>query len=76
MTENIITDAMDKLRGAVAIVFPMNLPPYDIIRQEFEGSEDLAGTQVYSSKCESSSCTAVGHWKPPPPNLITPPLNA
>ena len=39
-------DALDKLRGAVLIVYPMNLPPYDPIRLEFEGKEDLTGTQV------------------------------
>lgn len=44
--ENIISDALDKLRGAITIVYPMNLPPYDVIRQEFEGIEDLSGTQV------------------------------
>lgn len=41
-----ISDALDKLRGAVMIVYPMNLPPYDPIRLEFEGQEDLSGTQV------------------------------
>jgi hypothetical protein len=46
MTDAIISDALDKLRGAVTIVYPMNLPPYDVIRQEFEGEEDLSGTQV------------------------------
>ena len=46
MTEDIIGDALDKLRGAVTIVYPMNLPPYDPIRLEFEGTEDLSGTQV------------------------------
>ena len=46
MTEDIIRDALDKLRGAVTIVYPMNLPPYDPIRMEFEGKEDLTGTQV------------------------------
>lgn len=46
LTETIISDALDKLRGAVTIVYPMNLPPYDVIRQEFEGIEDLSGTQV------------------------------
>jgi len=46
MCGGIIGDAMDKLRGAVTIVYPMNLPPYDIIRAEFEGTEDLSGTQV------------------------------
>ena len=46
MTEDIIRDALDKLRGAVMIVYPMQLPPYDPIRLEFEGNEDLSGTQV------------------------------
>lgn len=49
LTETIISDALDKLRGAVTIVYPMNLPPYDVIRQEFEGIEDLSGTQVNCS---------------------------
>ncbi len=46
ITDSIIGDSLDKLRGAIAIVYPMNLPPYDMIRQEFEGTEDLSGTQV------------------------------
>ena len=46
MTEDIIWDAMMKLQGAVTIVYPMNLPPHDPIRLEFEGTEDLSGTQV------------------------------
>ena len=46
MTEDIIREAMMKLKGAVTIVYPMNLPPHDPIRMEFEGIEDLAGTQV------------------------------
>lgn len=46
VTEDVIGDALDRLRGAVMIVYPMNLPPYDPIRLEFEGSEDLSGTQV------------------------------
>ena len=46
MTEDIIGDALSKLRGAVTIVYPMGLPPYDPIRLEFEGNEDLSGTQV------------------------------
>ena len=47
MTEASIKDALDKLRGAVMIVYPMNLPPHDPIRLEFEGNEDLTGTQVW-----------------------------
>ena len=46
MTEDIIREAMMKLQGAVTIVYPMNLPPHDPIRLEFEGTEDLRGTQV------------------------------
>ena len=46
MTEDLIRDSLDKLRGAVMIVYPMELPPYDPIRLEFEGKEDLSGTQV------------------------------
>ena len=46
MTDDIIGDALQKLRGAVTIVYPMGLPPYDPIRLEFEGQEDLSGTQV------------------------------
>ena len=52
MTEDIIGDALDKLRGAVTIVYPMNLPPYDPIRLEFEGTEDLSGTQVSRDECK------------------------
>ena len=52
MTENLLCDTLDKLRGAIMIVYPMNLPPYDHIRMEFEGNVDLTGTQVsYTCIC-------------------------
>ena len=54
MTEATIKDALDKLRGAVMIVYPMNLPPHDPIRLEFEGNEDLTGTQVIPSNARNS----------------------
>lgn len=41
-----VKDALDQLRGAVMIVYPMGLPPYDPIRMEFEDKEDLSGTHV------------------------------
>ena len=41
-----IKDALDQMRGAVTIVYPMGLPPHDPIRMEFENQEDLSGTQV------------------------------
>ena len=34
------------LQGCVTIVYPMGLPPHDPIRMEFEGKEELEGTQV------------------------------
>ena len=46
MSEATIKDALDKLSGAVTIVYPMGLPPHDPIRMEFEGTEDLTGSQV------------------------------
>lgn len=46
VTMEMVQDALDQLRGAVMIVYPMGLPPYDPIRMEFENKEDLAGTQV------------------------------
>lgn len=48
VTEETIQDAMDKLRGAMMIVYPMGLPPHEPIRHEFENCEDLSETQVCS----------------------------
>ena len=39
-------EALDILRGAVMIVYPMGLPPHDPIKMEFDNEEDLSGTQV------------------------------
>lgn len=41
-----VKEALDQLRGAVMIVYPMGLPPHDPIRMEIENQEDLTGTQV------------------------------
>lgn len=46
VTMDMVKEALDQLRGAVMIVYPMGLPPHDPIRMEFENQEDLAGTQV------------------------------
>nr|XP_033803834.1 cilia- and flagella-associated protein 298 [Geotrypetes seraphini] len=46
VTMEMVKDALDQLRGAVIIVYPMGLPPHDPIRMEFEGKEDLSGTQA------------------------------
>ena len=51
--QQLIEDTLDMLRGAVTIVFPMGLPPYDPIREEFENTEDLSGGFVvkYNQLC-------------------------
>lgn len=43
-----IQRAIDLLRGAVTIVYPMQLPPHDPIRMEFSNTEELSGT--YAAK--------------------------
>lgn len=50
VTMEMVKDALDQLRGAVMIVYPMGLPPYDPIRMEFENKEDLSGTQVRDTR--------------------------
>ncbi|XP_051781716.1 cilia- and flagella-associated protein 298 isoform X2 [Erpetoichthys calabaricus] len=45
VTTEMVRNALDQLRGAVSIVYPMGLPPHDPIRLEFEDKEDLTGTQ-------------------------------
>lgn len=46
LTMKIVQQAIDLLKGAVMIVYPMKLPPHDVIRMEFENIEDLSGTQA------------------------------
>ena len=46
VTQKTVQDAMDILRGSVMIVYPMGLPPYDVIRLELENNEDLSGTHA------------------------------
>jgi len=46
MTQLQVNQALQLLQGAVMIVYPMGLPPYDPVRCEFENVEDLSGTQA------------------------------
>lgn len=41
----IITEQIDKLKGAVMIVYPMGLPPYDEVQHILNDTENLAGRQ-------------------------------
>ncbi|EFA01664.2 UPF0769 protein CG18675-like Protein [Tribolium castaneum] len=42
----VVKEAINILKGATLIVYPMKLPPHDVIRMEFENIEDLSGTQA------------------------------
>lgn len=46
LVQKTVKEALDLLRGAVTIVYPMQLPPHDTIRNEFQNTEDLVGTQA------------------------------
>lgn len=50
VTVEMMKEALDQLRGAVMIVYPMGLPPHDPIRMELEDKEDLSETQVKQLK--------------------------
>ena len=51
LTFDMIDEQILNLRGAVMIVYPMGLPPYDHVQCEFENQEEasLAGTQASKS---------------------------
>ncbi|XP_053561945.1 cilia- and flagella-associated protein 298 [Bombina bombina] len=46
VTMEMVKDALDQLRGAVMIVYPMGLPPHDPIRMEFENKEEISGSHA------------------------------
>ncbi|GLV35814.1 uncharacterized protein CBL_01034 [Carabus blaptoides fortunei] len=46
LTLKCVQHALDILKGTVMMVYPMKLPPHDVIRMEFENIEDLSGTQA------------------------------
>ncbi|KAM3601667.1 uncharacterized protein V6R79_016495 [Siganus canaliculatus] len=56
VTMEMVKEALDQLRGAVMIVYPMGLPPHDPIRMEFEDREDLTGTQASLQVITKDEC--------------------
>jgi len=50
-----VQEAMQILKGAVMIVYPMGLPPHDPVRAELENNEDLSGTQASLEVMESAN---------------------
>ena len=45
LTERMLLDKVDAIRGAVMMCYPMGLPEWDNVRLALEASEDLSGTQ-------------------------------
>lgn len=45
LTMEIINEEIQKIKGAVMIVYPMGLPPYDEVEKILTDTEDLSGTQ-------------------------------
>lgn len=56
LTYKDVQSALDILKGAVTIVYPMDLPPHDPIRMEFMNIEDLTGTQASKEVIEPAKC--------------------
>jgi hypothetical protein len=52
-----VLEALDILRGAITIVYPMGLPEYDPIRMELENREDLSGTQAQKEVVDLGQAT-------------------
>lgn len=46
LTFKVVQEALGILKGAVTIVYPMQLPPHDVIQAELTNTEDLSGTQA------------------------------
>jgi len=56
-----VHEALQILKGAVMIVYPMGLPPHDPIREELENNEDLSGSQVRVAEADNGN--GPGHPK-------------
>ncbi|XP_044744088.1 cilia- and flagella-associated protein 298 [Chrysoperla carnea] len=46
LTQKQIQQAISLLKGCCTIIYPMKLPPHDVIRMEFDNIEDLSGTHA------------------------------
>lgn len=54
LTQEKLQNILDMLQGVVMMVYPMNLPPYDPIRQELENCEHISGTQASTEVIDAS----------------------
>ena len=61
LTKQVLTDAIDVVRGAVMICYPMGLPEWDLVRLCLEANEDLAGTSVSPSTMYTAPTSHAAH---------------
>lgn len=54
LTDAVVQEGLNLLRGCIMIIYPMNLPTHDTIRQELDNREDLEGTQASKEVIEPS----------------------
>ncbi|KAL1458978.1 hypothetical protein WDU94_010997 [Cyamophila willieti] len=54
LTEAVVQESLNLLRGCIMIIYPMNLPTHDPIRMELENREDLTGLQASKEIIEPS----------------------
>lgn len=52
LNEKMLSEAVDNIRGAVMICYPMGLPEWDLVRCCLEGDEDLSGTQFAAEEMD------------------------
>lgn len=56
LTQGVIDEAIMTVKGAVMIVYPMGLPPYDEVRAVLEDTENLEGRQASQQVIPEDEC--------------------
>ncbi|KIZ02636.1 putative Uncharacterized protein C21orf59 like protein [Monoraphidium neglectum] len=56
LTKAALLAAIDNIRGAVMICYPMGLPEWDFVRQCLEGREDLSGSDFGGKDLDPETC--------------------
>jgi len=57
LSEQMLLEAIDNIRGAVMICYPMGLPEWDLVRENLESKEDLSGTSFAAEEMDPETST-------------------
>ncbi len=60
-----LLEAIDNIRGAVMICYPMGLPEWDLVRGSLEDNEDLSETSVSVPRDLCTSSAHARKWECP-----------